>query len=95
MTVPHNPSDAKIAREDFQIFYQRFSSKNFPQKIVNEASYVYNWSGQKLIKNGKNGPFWNPEVCGKIGLPDRSLLIRQKMAENAQTFPTKSQISFE
>ena len=27
-------------------------------KIGSEASYVYILSGQKLIKNGKNGPFW-------------------------------------
>ena len=26
--------------------------------IVSEASYVYALSGQKLIKNDKNGPFW-------------------------------------
>ena len=26
--------------------------------IASEASYVYILSGQKLIKNGKNGPFW-------------------------------------
>ena len=26
--------------------------------IANEASYVYILSGQKLIKNGKNAPFW-------------------------------------
>ena len=26
--------------------------------IASEASYVYTSSGQKLIKNAKNGPFW-------------------------------------
>ena len=26
--------------------------------IASEASYIYNLSGQKLIKNAKNGPFW-------------------------------------
>ena len=26
--------------------------------IASEASYVYNLSGKKLIKNAKNGPFW-------------------------------------
>ena len=26
--------------------------------IASEASYVYILSRQKLIKNGKNGPFW-------------------------------------
>ena len=77
-----------------KFFINDFLAKISP-KIASEASYVFNLTSQKLIKNAKNGPFWNPEVCGKIGLPDRSLLIRQKMAENAKTFPTKSQISFE
>ena len=27
-------------------------------KIAREASFVYILSGQKLIKNAKNGPFW-------------------------------------
>ena len=27
-------------------------------KIASEASYVYNWHGQKLIKSAQNGPFW-------------------------------------
>ena len=26
--------------------------------IASEVSYVYILSGQKLIKNAKNGPFW-------------------------------------
>ena len=26
--------------------------------IASEASFVYNLSGQKFIKNAKNGPFW-------------------------------------
>ena len=26
--------------------------------IASEASYVYILSGQKLIKNAQNGPFW-------------------------------------
>ena len=26
--------------------------------IASEARYVYIFSGQKLIKNAKNGPFW-------------------------------------
>ena len=26
--------------------------------IVSEASYIYILSGQQLIKNAKNGPFW-------------------------------------
>ena len=37
--------------------------------IASEASYIYILSGQKFIKNAKNGPFWRvfekPEVCGQ------------------------------
>ena len=32
--------------------------------IASEASYVYILSGQKLIKNAKNGPFWR--VCENL-----------------------------
>ena len=39
-----------------------------------------------MIKNAKNGPFWRvfwkPEACGQTELPDRSVLIGQKFAEN-------------
>ena len=45
-------------------------------------------SGQKFTKNAKNGPFWRvflkPEACGQTVLPDRSILIGQKLAENAK-----------
>ena len=54
--------------------------------IASEASYVYILSRQKLIKNAKNGPFlasfWNPLAWGQTVLPDRSILIRQKLVEN-------------
>ena len=36
--------------------------------IASEASYVYILSGQKFIKNAKNGQFWG--VCGKTELSD-------------------------
>ena len=52
--------------------------------IVSEASYVYILSGQKSIKNGKNGEFWKLEACGQIVLPDRSVLMGQKLVENAK-----------
>merc|ERR1711860_289312 len=56
--------------------------------IASEASYVHILSGQKLIKNAKNGQFWRvvrkPEACGQIVLPDRSVLIGQKLVENAK-----------
>ena len=34
------------------------SQKNVSFNIASEASYVYILSGQNLIKNAKNGPFW-------------------------------------
>ena len=45
--------------------------------IVSEAIYAYIFSGQKSIKNAKNGPFWRvfrkPEACGQAVLPDSSV----------------------
>ena len=32
--------------------------KRSQKNVASEASYVYILSGQKLIKNAKNGPFW-------------------------------------
>ena len=49
--------------------------------IASEASYVYNKSGQKFIKNGE---FLNSEVGGQTVLPDMSILIGQKLVENAK-----------
>ena len=47
-----------------------------PFNIASEASYVYISSGQKIIKNAKNNPFWR--------VFDMSVLIGQKMVENAK-----------
>ena len=55
--------------------------------IASEASYVYILSGQKLIKNAKNGQFWQVfenKACGQTVLPDRSVLIGQKLVKNAK-----------
>ena len=56
--------------------------------IGGEASYVYILSGQKLIKNAKKwsilANFWKPESSGQTVLPDRSILIGQKLVENAK-----------
>ena len=30
------------------------------------------------------GEFWKPEACGQTVLPDRSILIEQKLVENAK-----------
>ena len=52
-------------------------------KIASEASYGYILSGQKLIKNAKK---WSilASFCGQAVLPDRSVLIGQKLVENAK-----------
>ena len=50
-------------------------------------SYIYILSGQKLLKNAKNDQFGESlksEACGQTVLPDRSVLIGQKMVENAK-----------
>ena len=58
--------------------------------IAREASYIYILSGQKLIKNTKRqkcfilASFWKPEVYGQTVLPDRSILIGQKLVEKAK-----------
>ena len=48
----------------------------------------FEWSGQKLIKNVKKwsilASFWKPEACGQTVLPDRSVLMGQKLVENAK-----------
>ena len=55
--------------------------KKVAVNIASVASYVYIWSGQKLVKNAKNG-FWKPKACGQIVLPESSLLKGQKLSEN-------------
>ena len=56
--------------------------------IASEASYSYILSGQKFIKNAKKcsilASFWKPEACGQTVLPDRSVLIGQKLVENGK-----------
>ena len=56
--------------------------------IASEASYVYILSGQKFIKNAKKwsilASFWKPEARSQTVLPDRSVLIGQKLMENAK-----------
>ena len=65
-----------------------FNKTNISRKCQNDN---WNWdilSGQKFIKNAKNGQFlaifWNPEVCGYIVLPDRS--IGQKLGGKHQNW---------
>ena len=56
-------------------------------KIASEASYVYILSGQKLINNANKlailVSFLKHEACCQTVLPDRSVLIGQKLVENA------------
>ena len=55
---------------------------------ASEYSLIYILSGQKLVKNAKNGSIWpvfeNLEACGQTVLPDRSVLIGQKLGGNAK-----------
>ena len=64
--------------------------------IVTEVSYGYILSGQRLIKNAKNGPSFcrafQTVTCGQRVLPDRSLLIRQKLVENVKIQKLKCNI---
>ena len=60
------------------------------------ASYVYILSGQTFIKKCQKWfilmSFWKPEACGQTVLPDRSVLIGQKFAENAKIETLKRDI---
>ena len=42
----------------FQFCKSKSQKKKVTFNIASEASYVYILSGQKLIENAKNGPFW-------------------------------------
>ena len=50
--------------------------------VASEASYVYILSGQKFTKNAKI--FEKTEAYGQTVFPDRSLLVGQKLEENAK-----------
>ena len=54
--------DCKNIHSKFLNFYNNSRCLKITEKvsfnIASEASYVYILSGQKLIKNAKNGPFW-------------------------------------
>ena len=53
---------------------------------ASEASYVYILSGQKLIKNAKNGPFWRVFEHLKLAVKQcyQTVLIGQKLVESAK-----------
>ena len=54
--------------------------------IASEASYVYNLdkSSLKMTKMVNLASFWNSEVCGQTVLPDITVLIGQKLEDNAK-----------
>ena len=56
--------------------------------IASQASYVYILSGQKFIKNAKNGPSWRLFVNLKLAVKQfyqtGKFLIGQKLVENAK-----------
>ena len=59
-------------------------TKKVAFNIASEASYVDILSGQKFIENAKNGQFGEVlkiEAGGQTVLPDRSILIGQKLVE--------------
>ena len=61
--------------------------ENRRKSLINnasEASYVYILSGQKIIKNAKNG-FWKREACGQTVFPERPILMGQKLVKNAKS----------
>ena len=54
-----------------------------------QHGYIYILSGQKLIKKWKKKrsvlvSIWKPEICSQIVLPDRSILIEQKLLKEAK-----------
>ena len=57
------------------------SQKKVSFNIASEASYVYILNGQKLSILTS---FRKSEACGQTVLPDRSLIIGQKIVENAK-----------
>ena len=60
--------------------------------IAIEVSYVYILSDQKCQKWSILARFWKPEACGQTVLPDRSVLIGQKLVENAEIEKSKCDI---
>ena len=63
----------------------KITQKSSIWHCASEASYVYILSGQNFLKNAKKSPtFRKLEVCGQTVLPDRSILIGQKLVQNAK-----------
>ena len=61
-TTPPIPKETKNKTSASEIHFPPSRSLEITEivsfNIASEASYVYILSGQKLIKNAENGPFW-------------------------------------
>ena len=74
---------SQVRFQKFEILRTVFENhRKVSFNVASEASYVYILIGQKFIKNANN--FRKPKACSQILLPDMSLLIGQKLAENAK-----------
>ena len=65
--------------------------------IASEPSYVYILSGQKLIKNAKNGTlakFWKPKGFSQTVLPDTSVLKSGKKSRKIPKCKNSNAIFF-
>ena len=59
--------------------------------IASEASYVYILSGQKLIKNAKNDPFWRVVFCLQSNSVTRQVTFkRTKIGRKCQNWKIKN-----
>ena len=82
--------DERLFNQDFFSTVARYLkiTEKVSFNIVSEASYVYILSGQRFIKKCQKwsnfASFWKPKPCGQTLLPDRSVLIGQKLVENAK-----------
>ena len=63
---------------------ENLAKKSHFYNISSEARYFHlhlEWSAQK---ESILASFWEPEACGQIVLPDRSVSIGQKLVKNAK-----------
>ena len=71
-------------------FFQKFAKMDHFWHFLlstSEASYLYILSGQKFLKkaqNGQFGDFLKTKAYGHTASPDSSILIGQKLVENAK-----------
>ena len=58
--------------------FENQKKKSHSTLRAKRATFTF-WVDKSSLKMPKNGPFWNPEACGQTVLPDRSVLIEQKL----------------